>query len=436
MILPNVSIVVLSSNNDGINIVLDSIIPQLNNQDELIIVDDHTESELLSKINEYLSFKIVTILHSKPKGNRSHNRNLGAKVAKNNIVIFIDGDMVPDENAILNFKMAHNFRIECAFVGQTHATRYSEIPLQLFSGINNYLELITTPNGRKTIYENDIFADNRYSFLTDPYLKDYYWLLYYSGVCSVEKEVFIKAGGFDENFTQWGAEDVDLGYKISKLGKIGFLPDVHSIHIPHKRDILFVETSNYNNLIKLYLKYRTWEWEFLLTFKADTETLKRMLYAKNQMALLKINKIINNNENNAAYINTISQEHPNGLIEYNIDGKTIEYESIGISLAQLPRCINSIYINDNVFIYPSFIYCKILQEALTISKNVYIVKTEQTIRITEFSKKNHRTDNQLRIKYNSQDIMEYQYKSINGTLIKVTSKIKFSEHINLEDTGE
>ena len=45
--------------------------------------------------------------------------------------------MVLDSFAINEFKIAHKNRIECAFVGQTHATRYSEDALYFYSGLDN-----------------------------------------------------------------------------------------------------------------------------------------------------------------------------------------------------------------------------------------------------------------------------------------------------------
>lgn len=41
--LPNVSVIVLSSNNADISIVINSIISQLDVDDEIIIVDDHSK---------------------------------------------------------------------------------------------------------------------------------------------------------------------------------------------------------------------------------------------------------------------------------------------------------------------------------------------------------------------------------------------------------
>lgn len=43
--LPNVSVIVLSSNNAGISIVINSIISQLDVDDEIIIVDDHSKKK-------------------------------------------------------------------------------------------------------------------------------------------------------------------------------------------------------------------------------------------------------------------------------------------------------------------------------------------------------------------------------------------------------
>lgn len=432
-ILPNVSVIVLSSNNYGITMVVDSIISQLDRKDELIVVDDHSSTEIVNQLNQYTTLSNVFLISAEKKGNRSHNRNLGAQLAKNEILIFVDGDMIMKNDAINIFKHAHKNQLEIAFIGQTHATRYSEIPLKLYSGIYNYTQLISTEEGIRFITESDFFADKRISFFNDYSLKDYFWLLYYSGVCSVEKSAFVSTGGFDETFTHWGAEDVDFGYRISKLGKIGFLKDAHSVHIPHKRDIFSIENSNYYNLQRLFIKHQTWEWELLSAFRVDSNILKAMISLKKQLSMVEIETIPNTHEINCVYINTISKENPNGCIEWNSEENTERYNCIGISLAMLPRIVEKVYINDNIFAYPNFLFCKILQQALSISAEVFIIHTKQTSRIMPLSKYTRiHTQSQLRTLYHSTDIMEYQFESINEKMTKVSTKLDLQQHFGLK----
>lgn len=431
--LPNVSIIVLSSNNNAITMVLDSIISQLDENDEVIVVDDHSCTEIVNRLNKYSTKNNVFLINSEKKGNRSHNRNLGVQLAKNEILIFVDGDMIMKSDAINIFKHAHKNQLDIAFIGQTHATRYSEIPLKLYSGIDNYNQLISTEEGMRFITESDFFADKRTNFFNDYSLKDYFWLLYYSGVCSVEKSAFVSTGGFDETFTHWGAEDVDFGYRISKLGKIGFLKDAHSVHIPHKRDIFSIENSNYYNLQRLFVKHQTWEWELLSAFRVDSNILKAMISLKKQLSMVEIEAIPNTQEINCVYINTISKESPNGCIEWNSEEKTEYYNCIGISLAMLPRKVEKVYINDNIFVYPNFLFCKILQQALSISDKVFIVHTKQTSRIMPLSKYAHiHTQSQMRTLYHSTDIMEYQFDIVKNNMIKVSTKLDLQRHFGLK----
>lgn len=430
---PNVSVIILCSNNAGISIVIDSVLSQIDSDDEIIIVDDHSDKKTIDEIYSYKRNNIF-IMHSSLKGNRAFNRNLGASESKNDILIFIDGDMVLDSFALNEFKTAHQNRIECAFVGQTHATRYSEKALYYFSGINNYLDIITSDIGKKSIFNNKMFADKRVPFFQDKDLRDYYWLLYYSGVCSVERNIFFKAGRFDESFTQWGAEDVDLGYRISKIGKIGFIENAHSLHIPHKRDIFEIEKSNKLNIEKLYIKYQTWEWELLNSFRITPELLSSVIAIKQQLELIDFDNITYLTDNDSVIINVISKSNPNGLIKYYHDNTVCCKNCIGLSLAFLPRKFKNIYISESIFVYPNFLFCRVLQQSLTYADNVYIVNSNKStninIRIIDFSKFNNISfQPQMRTDYISNDIMEFNFEKINEMLTKVTCKINFKQSL-------
>ncbi len=149
-ILPNVSVIVLSSNNAGISIVINSIISQLDVDDEIIIVDDHSKKKSIIDELHLFRHNNLIIINSSVKGNRSLNRNLGASEANNDILIFIDGDMVLDSFAINEFKIAHKNRIECAFLlVRLTPQDIQKMRFYFYSGLDNYLDIISSDKGKK-----------------------------------------------------------------------------------------------------------------------------------------------------------------------------------------------------------------------------------------------------------------------------------------------
>lgn len=53
---------------------------------------------------------------------------------------------------------------------------------------------------------------------------------------ALRTEHFIGLGGFDEDYTEYGYEDDDFGWRMNKAGfKIIFDDDIQAIHLPHSR---------------------------------------------------------------------------------------------------------------------------------------------------------------------------------------------------------
>lgn len=125
------SIIFLCHNNKNIDICLDSVIEQTYGNDEIIVVDDHSNDETLTLLKKYVETKKILLLRSNRAANRSYNRNLGAKIAKNGVLVFLDGDMVLGNNGLFAIRKAHILRSEQAFIGQKHAINFDELQLQL-----------------------------------------------------------------------------------------------------------------------------------------------------------------------------------------------------------------------------------------------------------------------------------------------------------------
>ena len=107
--MKDISVIVLCHNNYGISACIDSIISQMELDDELIIVDDHSEGSFWE--TELLPYshndRICICSAVKKRGNRAYNRNLGVSKSKNDIFLFLDGDMVLCRGSFQAFRTAH-----------------------------------------------------------------------------------------------------------------------------------------------------------------------------------------------------------------------------------------------------------------------------------------------------------------------------------------
>jgi hypothetical protein len=80
------------------------------------------------------------------------------------------------------------------------------------------------------------------------------WVPFWTTNISVRAENFWAAGGFDEDFRGWGAEDVKLGYRLYRHGvSMRLSRQAWVIELPHDRDISGNTRSNARN-IELFLR--------------------------------------------------------------------------------------------------------------------------------------------------------------------------------------
>jgi N-terminal domain of galactosyltransferase len=80
---------------------------------------------------------------------------------------------------------------------------------------------------------------------------------------SAEREEIQRAGSFDENFTSWGGEDVDLGIRLFARGNaFRFERSAISVHWPTKTDIDLRKRQSASAGRAIHAKYRLFETSF------------------------------------------------------------------------------------------------------------------------------------------------------------------------------
>lgn len=99
--------------------------------------------------------------------------------------------------------------------------------------------------------------------------KSNHWACGTSGNFSMPKDVLLQLGAFDENFSGWGYEDIELAYRLSQNGLFLFCnlsqPNYHVNHTKNNKEML---ASIKKNIIYFYEKYHKsqdikYYWDFL-----------------------------------------------------------------------------------------------------------------------------------------------------------------------------
>ncbi len=148
---------------------------------EVIVVADGCSDDTVSFLKNYQPAYTLRFFETPGRG-VSHARNLGAKEAKGDILLFSDDDVIPSSGWIEAHAKVHSSP-NCVGVGRL------VLPKEL--------------------------AGTGAAELPGP--KVYWWNIT-GNSSSIPKNLFRQAGGYDETFRDYGGEDPDLGYRLKKAG--------------------------------------------------------------------------------------------------------------------------------------------------------------------------------------------------------------------------
>ena len=189
---------------------LDTLLSALAAQDTeepfevIVVLDGSTDGsrrlmERWEEIGLFASFRWV----EQPQKGQAAARNLGAFLARAPLLLFLDDDIVPDGN-LISVHLAHHKAGEAiAVLGDCEIVRDED---RSFPEILLWSWYEDTFHRRATAWQPVSYRD----FLT--------------GNVSVRREDFARAGGFDQDFTRYGGEDYELGYRLLLAG-VRFVAD-------------------------------------------------------------------------------------------------------------------------------------------------------------------------------------------------------------------
>jgi len=173
-------------------------------------------------------------------------RNFGVSQAKAEIILLTDADMIADPDLLKEHVQLHEKKPNVSIEGVTLNLK-KEIPVAKLAPCHPEVE---------------------------PYIKQRLrrgqklkWSYFLSGNLSLTKKAFEEAGGFDENFSVYGWEDIELGLRLSKMG-VRLLHNPEAInyhyHFVSSGDMLQRKYNMGKSAAYFYKKHPTFEVKMFL----------------------------------------------------------------------------------------------------------------------------------------------------------------------------
>ncbi|MBY6036287.1 glycosyltransferase [Fictibacillus nanhaiensis] len=248
--------VILPTYNKGIELLL--TLYSLNNQTfpksdyEVIVVDDGSVDGTNMMINNHTFQFCLHYIESEQNIGRSKIRNLGIEHATGDIIIFLDAEILVNPDFVFQHyvkqiekdKRVVSGSMVLSGIYTIYHPEFNQKQLDSFHALiqtypNSAIQTWIKHKGVKPaqLIKSDQIIDQSFKKLTFPKphvaiyreklfdvfgneLKGFHfpWLLFCTGNVSIKREAFDKYGLFDEAFSGYGWEDIELGYRLYKKG--------------------------------------------------------------------------------------------------------------------------------------------------------------------------------------------------------------------------
>ncbi|MDR1002616.1 MAG: glycosyltransferase [Oscillospiraceae bacterium] len=371
-----VSVVMINKNRGFcIEHSLKAIINQLEDGDEFFVVDDNSDDDSVEVISKYID-KISALITCNSKGNLAYVRNMAVESVNNPLLLFVDSDTTICSGNINIIRKLFDDKEIVGASGTVFGNGHDEAQFELLSGLSPsrfYEKFIENPD---ILYDYPEFLDYRYFYANNPD-QDLVgsWRYYFGCYNAVRTSIYRKLGGFDEFFTTWGSEDIELGYRLSKKGKVVYLKELLAFHHPHGKNMFRQAKSDIPNMYFILNKHRCFDLEIFCAFKQDIEAWK--IY--NFRYLCKYMAENNNSEfadigNSEADLHFPDLKHPNGIIRVMKNDVVENIELFGFAVPFADKSISKVYISGAYSMLSDILLAIVLQEALRYAEVVLVSK--------------------------------------------------------------
>jgi len=223
---------------------------------EVVVVDDGSGDETESVIASHQGSLPVRLVKQSVNRGRAAARNAGAAAASADRLLLMDADSCADPGLL-----------------DAHARFAQSFPDRVLLGArveSSWLSLSGQP-AAPAMAARGYGRDTRLKMGLDQQTfpaSGAPWIFGYSHNMSLPAADFRACGGFDENFTAWGHEDIEFAYRLyatagRRPGYFQFDPQAVCYHVPHFRNFMHNWTQAERMLSYLTTKHASLEVEFI-----------------------------------------------------------------------------------------------------------------------------------------------------------------------------
>ncbi|WP_010542243.1 glycosyltransferase family 2 protein [Dietzia alimentaria] len=172
----------------------------------------------------------VTVVRQEDRGFRaSAARHLGARAGEGELLLFLDGDTVPEAGYVAALLAALEGNPDLLVVGRRRYGVFSDpaaAPAQPAHRGLELAEVLPDPEWPASFYtETDGLTR------TDGGWRAGLWRGVLSAVCGMHRRMYDLAGGFDPHIVGYGGEDWDLAWRCEQVGgRLRYVPDAVAWH--------------------------------------------------------------------------------------------------------------------------------------------------------------------------------------------------------------
>ncbi|MBT8420448.1 MAG: glycosyltransferase, partial [Gammaproteobacteria bacterium] len=197
-----ISVVIPTHNNHkeknfSLGYTLKSLSHQANQNFEIIVVNDRCTDNTIQKAKQ-INPDIHVVEGEQISCNLGSIRNIGARESNGEIIVFLDEDIILADPGVFNCIVAtlETYDFTCGakrYWSSPYWYRHVMLDQSISSIINTLRDISILPIGiNKSIGFRDL---NEFTFI--------------GGFGAMRKDIFMKSGGFSEEFTGWGLEDTE-----------------------------------------------------------------------------------------------------------------------------------------------------------------------------------------------------------------------------------
>ena len=180
---------------------------------EVVIVDDGSRTSLVAPTASPLD---VRVLHQEDRGfGLARARNTGARAANSEILVFLDCDMMPEAGWLAEHARWHhasNDALTLGFRAHVEVDGIDAVTVRTRTGSLTDL-FADRPSDRPEWIEYHMTRTRELTSDDDDLFR-----VVTGGNLGISRSFFESVGGYDETFTQWGAEDTEFGYRAYTMG--------------------------------------------------------------------------------------------------------------------------------------------------------------------------------------------------------------------------